>query len=82
MSYSRSLRKRRETGIYIGPTLGKSSPKNSRRGCLCLDSNTYDTKCCDGYLINQGIGKTESVITDLGAFSSGFSDGFDIQITR
>lgn len=80
-SYSRSLRKRRETGIYIGPTLGKSSPKNSRRGCLCLDSNTYSTDCCDGYLINQGIGKTQSTRT-LGAFSSGFSNGFDITIER
>ena len=82
MSYSRSLRKRRETGIYIGPTIGKSSPKNSRRGCLCLDSNTYSTKCCDGYLQNQGIGRTESVIVDYGAFSNGFSDGFDIEIRR
>lgn len=82
MSYSRSLRKRRETGIYIGPTIGKSSPKNSRRGCLCLDSNTYSTKCCDGYLQNQGIGRTESVIVDYGAFSSGFSDGFDIETRR
>ena len=82
MSYSRSLRKKRETGIYIGPTIGKSSPKNSRRGCLCLDSNTYSTKCCDGYLQNQGIGRTESVIVDYGAFSSGFSDGFDIETRR
>ena len=81
-SYSRSLRKRRETGIYIGPTLGKSSPKNSRRGCLCLDSNTYSTECCDGYLQNQGIGQTESVIINRGAFSSGFSSGFDITIER
>ena len=80
MSYSRSLRKRRSTGIFIGPTPSHSSPKNSRRGCLCLDSNTYDVKCCDGYLQNQGIGKTESVITRPGAFSRGFSDGFDIQI--
>ena len=80
MSYSRSLRKRRETGINIGPTAGLSSPKNSRRGCLCLDSNTYDTKCCDGYLQNQGIGSTQSVITNRGAFSQGFSAGFDITI--
>lgn len=82
MSYSRSLRKRRETGIYIGPTIGKSSPKNSRRGCLCLDSDTYSTECCDGYLQNQGIGKTESVIVERGAFSTGFSNGFDIEIIR
>lgn len=82
MSYSRSLRKRRETGVYIGPTIGKSSPKNSRRGCLCLESNTYSRECCDGYLQNQGIGKTSSVIVKEGAFSSGFSDGFDIQVIR
>ncbi len=82
MSYSRSLRKRRDTGIFIGPTPGKSSPKDSRRGCLCLDSDTYSTECCDGYLANQGIGSTESVITKRGAFSTGFSDGFDVTITR
>lgn len=82
MSYSRSLRKKRETGIYIGPTIGKSSPKNSRRGCLCLNSNTYSRECCKGYLQNQGIGKTESVIVSYGAFSSGFSNGFDIQEIR
>lgn len=82
MSYSRSLRKKNETGIYIGPTIGKSSPKNSRRGCLCLNSNTYSRECCDGYLQNQGIGKTESTIVSQGAFSSGFSNGFDIQEIR
>jgi len=80
-SYSRSLRKRRETGIYIGPTIGKSSPKNSRRGCLCLDSNTYHVDCCKGYLQNQGIGKI-TYTRELGAFSSGFSNGFDISIER
>ena len=82
MSYSRSLRKRRETGIYIGPTIGKSSPKNSRRGCLCLGSDTYSTECCNGDLQNQGIGSTESVIIERGAFSTGFSNGFDIEIIR
>lgn len=81
MSYSRSLRKKRETGIYIGPTIGKSSPKNSRRGCLCLHSNTYSRECCKGYLQNQGIGKTQTVYTK-GAFSSGFSNGFDIVTER
>lgn len=82
MSYSRSLRKKQETGIYIGPTIGKSSPKNSRRGCLCLDSNTYSRECCDGYLQNQGIGKTESTVVRRGGFSNGFSEGFDITIIR
>lgn len=79
MSYSRKENKRRlsRTG---GPTLGQSSPKNSRRGCLCLDSNTYSTDCCKGLLINQGIGKIQSTIINRGQFSNGFSDGFDIQI--
>jgi len=81
MSYSRKLQKARRTGIYIGPTRGKSSPKNSRKGCLCLDSNTYSTRCCEGALMNQGIGKIESVY-EIGQFSSGFSDGFDITIKR
>jgi len=78
MSYSRSLRKRVESGIYIGPTPGKSSPKNSRRGCLCADSNIYDVKCCKGLLINQGIGNVNSNKKSGGAFSQGFSSGFDI----
>ena len=78
MSYSRKLRKHRASGLYIGPTLGLSSPKNSRRGCLCLNSNTYSVRCCDGYLINQGIGPTEGVrVIERRAFSEGFSLGFD-----
>tara|TARA_R110000796_G_scaffold96403_1_gene202163 strand:+ start:226 stop:474 length:249 start_codon:yes stop_codon:yes gene_type:complete len=82
MSYSRSLRKQRTTGTSSGPTEGQSSPKNSRRGCLCVGKNIYSTECCEGYLINQGIGQTESVITNRGAFSQGFSKGFDITITK
>ena len=66
-------------GIYIGPTMGLSSPKNSRRGCLCKDSNTYSTKCCEGYLINQGIGQTEREALERGAFSAAFSTAFDTQ---
>ena len=83
MSYSRKLRKRRETGLYIGPTLSHSSPKNSRRGCLCVNANTYSVRCCKGYLANQGIGRineVKEVVIDTGAFSSGFSSGFDIKI--
>jgi hypothetical protein len=34
-----------------------SSPKGGKRGCLCKD-NTYDSKCCEGELIQQGIGST------------------------
>ncbi len=34
-----------------------SSPKGGKRGCLCKDG-TYDSKCCEGELIQQGIGAT------------------------
>ena len=69
---------RRNQGIYLGPTRGRSSPKNSRRACLCLNSNTYDVKCCNGALQEQGIGQIQSAPVQQGAFSSGFSSGFDI----
>lgn len=38
------------------PTVSKSSPKKSRRGCLCPKGNKYSVKCCDGRLRSQGIG--------------------------
>jgi hypothetical protein len=44
-------------GVWIGPTKGLSSPSNNRQGCLCKDRNEYHRDCCNGYLINQGIGK-------------------------
>jgi hypothetical protein len=75
---ARTQNMRKWSGIYIGPTRGKSSPKNSRRACLCLDSNTYDRKCCNGALQEQGIGVIQSPYPQRGAFSSGFSNGFDI----
>jgi hypothetical protein len=34
-----------------------SSPKGGKRGCLCKDG-TYDSKCCEGELSQQGIGAT------------------------
>lgn len=37
-------------------TWGRSSPRNSRRACLC-DDNTYHVDCCDGSLMAQGIGR-------------------------
>ena len=64
-------------GIYIGDTKGLSSPKNSRRGCLCKDKLTYSRECCEGYLINQGIGQTEREALERGAFSAAFSTAFD-----
>ncbi len=40
-------------------TPSKASPRaGARRGCLCADGK-YSTKCCDGSLEAQGIGKTE-----------------------
>ena len=37
-----------------------SSPRGSRRACLCKDGKTYSRKCCDGELINQGIGSVSA----------------------
>ena len=73
-----SVNRENQSGIYIGPTKGLSSPKNSRQGCICLESNTYDVKCCKGFLMNQGIGQTQGTGTAGGAFSDGFSEGFNI----
>ena len=36
-------------------TPSRTSPKGSRRGCLCPDG-TYSSKCCDGSLQAQGVG--------------------------
>ena len=36
-------------------TLSKTSPKGSKRGCLC-DDGTYNPECCTGELQNQGVG--------------------------
>ena len=71
-----SVNRENNSGYYIGPTRGLSSPKNSRRACLCLGEDTYDVKCCQGALMNQGIGNIQG--TPLGAFSEGYSDGFNV----
>ena len=75
-----SVNRENNSGIYIGPTLGLSSPKNSRRACLCLHSDTYDVSCCKGHLMEQGIGVIQGTgeILNTGAFSFGFSSGFEI----
>lgn len=74
-----SVNRQNNSGVYIGPTLGLSSPKNSRRACLCLNTNTYDRRCCQGFEQNQGIGQTQSpfIGNSLGGFALGFSDGFN-----
>jgi len=46
-----NMRKKYESNKYY------TSPKNSKRGCLCKDGLTYSRKCCDGSYQAQGIGK-------------------------
>ena len=65
-------------GIFIGDTPGRAVPHNQRRACLCKDSNTYKKECCKQYLINQSIGQTKLPPFKKGAFSNGFSRGFDV----
>lgn len=70
---------RKWSGVFFGPTRGKATGRNKRRGCLCVDTDTYSMDCCDGALINQTIGQTQSPYNNQrGAFSNGFSNGFDI----
>ena len=75
-AYNSNMRK--WSGVYFGPTRGKATGRNKRRGCLCVDTDIYSTECCEGALVNQTIGPTQSAPVQRGAFSSGFSDGFDI----
>ena len=69
---------RKNSGVYFGPTRGRAIPRNKRRACLCDDADTYSMDCCDGALIGQSIGNTAKAGVELGAFSRGFSNGFDI----
>ena len=73
-----SVNRKNMSGIYLGPTRGLSSPKNSRRGCLCLHNDTYDVKCCNGALMEQGIGVIQSAPIVEGGFSTGYDEGFEI----
>jgi len=74
-----SVNRMNNSGIYIGPTKGLSSPKQDRRGCLCLNEDRYGRDCCKGYLINQGIGNIQAAanFNEKGGFSDGYSEGFD-----
>jgi hypothetical protein len=69
---------RKNSGVYFGPTRGRAIPRNKRRACLCEDADTYSMDCCDGALIGQSIGQTQAARSEQGAFSRGFSSGFDI----
>lgn len=70
---------RKWSGIYFGATRGRAIPHNKRRACLCKDSDMYSTECCDGALVNQSIGVTQTPAYGAGAFSNGFSQGFAVQ---
>lgn len=41
----------------VNKTVSRTSPKASKRACLCSDGQTYHKKCCDGSHQAQGIGK-------------------------
>lgn len=38
-------------------SMSRITPKGGQRGCLCKDKKTYSSKCCDGTMQAQGIGK-------------------------
>jgi hypothetical protein len=69
-----------------GRTVGRNTPRGSRRACLCKDGR-YSRKCCKGYLQNQGIGQigvagppqyNDPVIRLTGSFNDDFNSDFDI----
>ena len=37
-------------------TPSRTSPTNTKRGCLCPNGTKYSVKCCDGSLQAQEIG--------------------------
>jgi len=45
-----------------------------------LGEDTYDVRCCNGALMEQGIGVIQGtgIVLATPAFSSGFSSGFEI----
>ena len=61
---------------------GKAVPRGgSLQACLCKDALTYSRKCCEGYLINQGIGSITgyfppSVLIEASPWSTAFSQAF------
>lgn len=56
---------------------GKAVPRGgSLQACLCKDRLTYSRECCEGYLINQGIGSITGYFPPAGPWSNGFSSAF------
>jgi hypothetical protein len=50
--------------------------------CLCINTNTYSRKCCNGALLEQGIGLIQGTPRILGAFDDGYDTGFDTEATQ
>ena len=68
--------------ILMPYSYGKAVPRGgSLQACLCKDELTYSRKCCEGYLINQGIGSITGYfppfVPQIGnPWSAGFSSAF------
>ena len=69
--------------ILMPYSYGKAVPRGgSLQACLCKDALTYSRKCCEGYLINQGIGSITGYFPPPGPvptgnpWASAFSDAF------
>ena len=68
--------------ITMPYSYGKAVPRGgSLQACLCKDALTYSRKCCEGYLINQGIGSITGffppIIPQVGnPWAAGFSSAF------
>ena len=68
--------------IVMPYSYGKAVPRGgSLQACLCKDALTYSRKCCEGYLINQGIGSITGyfppkIPTEASPWSTGFSQAF------
>jgi hypothetical protein len=54
----------------IKQTPSRSSPKSSKRGCLCKDTLKYSVKCCNGTLWAQGIGNITGIDRGLQLWNS------------
>jgi len=55
----------------------RTSPRNNKRGCLCKDGNHYSRKCCNGNMINQGIGSLTGQSASVDIFDITFDETFN-----
>ena len=55
----------------------RTSPRNSKRACLCKDGNSYSRKCCNGNMINQGIGSLTGQGGSVDIFDITFDETFN-----